>query len=307
MKQYQRSMLIYNGNAGQGDLEKTLSACVPTLLAQLPHLLILQTTEKNEAKRLCEQYGAEMDLVIVLGGDGTLHECVNGLASLEKRPVIALLPGGTCNDFSRALGMSQNLKKAAEEILSGEVVPVDVMQVNESFFLNFWGIGLVAETSTNIDDAEKALWGKMSYYLSAIRTIRQMDPFSYSIQCDGERIEGEAVMILVSNGNFIGAKGLPFNGIRYDDGVANLFIIKNTNLTLLKELLLTDVTADDDSLANEVLHFSGKELIVETDTAMTADTDGEVYMKTPAIIKAKKHHLRMIKPVVENRQITDLP
>lgn len=58
-----------------------------------------------------------MDIVIVLGGDGTVHECVNGLAPLDRRPILSILPAGTCNDFAQALMIPLNMKQAAELIL----------------------------------------------------------------------------------------------------------------------------------------------------------------------------------------------
>ncbi|WML50213.1 diacylglycerol kinase family lipid kinase [Neobacillus sp. PS3-34] len=295
MERNTKAMLIYNGNAGQKDIEKKLGACVPVFSAAFGHLLILRTERPQHAQQLCEEYGEAVDLVIVLGGDGTVHECVNGLGGLNKRPAIAILPGGTCNDFSRTLGTPLDIRAAAESIVSGEEVPVDVMRINNNFALNFCGVGLVTETSNNIDEREKALFGKISYYLSAFRTIRQMDPFSFSLQYDGEHAEGEAVMILVANGNHIGTNALPFNGIQYDDGLANVFIMKNTNLALLKDLLTTDVSAEDESRANEILHYSGRKITIETDKPRDADTDGEVYLQTPLEIEVLPGHFRMLK------------
>ncbi|WP_316572743.1 YegS/Rv2252/BmrU family lipid kinase [Neobacillus sp. YIM B06451] len=300
MAKFKRAVLIYNGNAGQKDIQKTLGECIPVLSPAIEELLLLKTEWPGHAGELCANYGKSADLVIILGGDGTVHECINGLSSLEKRPILAILPGGTCNDFTRTLGIPQDIQKAAEEINKGNLVPIDVMKINSGFALNFLGVGLVTEASNNIKETEKALLGKVSYYLSTIRTMREMEPFRYKIDCDGEQFEGEAVMVLVANGRFIGTNQLPFQHIEVDDGTVNVFVIKNTNLALIRELLATDVTMGSGSPANELFHCSGKEITIQTEESMGADTDGEVYHETPVAITVLKHHLLVISPLKNN-------
>ncbi|WP_192894808.1 diacylglycerol/lipid kinase family protein [Neobacillus notoginsengisoli] len=295
MARFKHAIFIYNANAGQKDISRTLRICVPILSSAIDELLLLKTDRPGHAQLLCSEYGEHTDLVVILGGDGTVHECVNGLASLAKRPAIAILPGGTCNDISRTLNMPQDIRQAAETVVSGKLVPLDAMDINGHCALNFWGVGLVTEVSNNIKDSEKALLGKVSYYLSAIRTMREMEPFSYTVQCDGKLYEGEAVMVLAANGRYIGTNELPFRNIHADDGKANVFIIKNTNLALMKEVFTLDITLEEDS-ASEVLHCSGSEIVIQTESKMEADMDGEVYLETPAHIRVLKHHFFAIVP-----------
>ncbi|MDO7485700.1 diacylglycerol kinase family protein [Peribacillus frigoritolerans] len=67
------------------------------------------------------EYGEEMEVVFVLGGDGTVHEFVNGLSPLWRRPLFGNLPGGTSNDFSRTLKIPQNVRQAAQALVNGKV------------------------------------------------------------------------------------------------------------------------------------------------------------------------------------------
>ncbi|MDI5983050.1 diacylglycerol kinase family protein, partial [Amycolatopsis magusensis] len=101
---------------------------------------------------------------------------------LEKRPAVAILPGGTCNDFSRTLGIPQQMQKAAQMIVDGVEKKVDLIKAGDRYLLNFWGIGLIADTSNNINDKEKAVLGKISYFTSALRTLQQTDPFHVRIE-----------------------------------------------------------------------------------------------------------------------------
>lgn len=115
------------------------------------------------------------------------------------------LARGTCNDFSRTLNIQQNLQKAAKELVSnGEEEAVDIVQTDSAYFLNFWGIGIVAETSNNIREEEKNVLGKASYVLSAIRTIQNTEPKELVMNIDGKEIREKAVLAIVVNGNYIG-------------------------------------------------------------------------------------------------------
>ena len=85
-----------------------------------------------------------------------------------------------------------------------------LVKSNNDYFSNFWGVGLISDASSNIDEQEKNRFGKIGYLLSAVRTIGESAPFPYKLEYDGDSIEGEAVMILVLNGCFIGTSLLPF-------------------------------------------------------------------------------------------------
>ena len=102
-----------------------------------PDLHILHTKKQGDATKYCQEFASKVDLIIVFGGDGTVFECTNGLAPLETRPTLAIIPGGTCNDFSRTLGVPQNIAEAAKLITEEHIKPVDVAKANGQHFLNF--------------------------------------------------------------------------------------------------------------------------------------------------------------------------
>ncbi|MDR0138447.1 YegS/Rv2252/BmrU family lipid kinase [Metabacillus idriensis] len=296
MAKYKKGMLIYNGNAGQKDAEKTLGICVPVISLHVEQLLLLQTSKPLDAQEYCRAHGENMDIVIILGGDGTVHECINGLGGLNQRPVIAILPGGTCNDFSRTLGIPQNLKKATEALFAGEIRGTDAAETSGGYFLNFWGIGLVAETSENINDTEKALLGKVSYFLSAFRTIKSMKPFHFRLKLDDTWIEEEAIMVLIANGKIIGTNMLPHPDIKIDDGLADIFIIKEASFSLIKEVMTMKDNIEWNHIDSQLMHYQASSMQIETKEEMSVDTDGEVYSKTPETITILHNHFQMLVP-----------
>ena len=295
MAQYETGLFLYNGNAGNNDLEQKLTKTLPTITKAINKLSVVQTKTIEEAKKTCVDHAGTVDIIIILGGDGTLHACINSIAQLEKRPIIGILPGGTCNDFSRMIGTSQNLNQAAEGIAQGEVIDVDLGRSGDDYFLNFWGIGFISEASVNIDSDQKKSFGVLSYYMSTLRTVNQAESFSYQITNETDTYEGEAVLILVLNGRFMGAKELPITTADPSDGKADVLIIKTSNLASFREFLSMNKPTTDPEQLSELIHFQAETLEISTDQAKEVDMDGEVKGTTPASITVLPKHIRMIK------------
>jgi len=294
---YKKGLFIFNENAGKQDIHHLIGMAMRTLSRELEEVRICKTLYSQHAKELCQKFGEQIDLVIVLGGDGTIHECINGLSSLSKRPTLAILPGGTCNDFSRSLNISPNIELVVEELMRGEEVPVDIGKVNEDYFLNFFGIGLVAETSNNIKSEEKNLLGKASYLLSAVRMLKQVDPVFLQIEVDGKTVETQGAMVLVVNGKYMGGKLIPFQAIDYMDGYLDVFIVKNPNFQAVKDIIAIRKVNSNEIVEGEVIYHRAKEVKIVTEEELDVDMDGEIYTTTPSHIKIIPRHLRFLKPV----------
>ncbi|MFN2745416.1 YegS/Rv2252/BmrU family lipid kinase [Bacillus sp. z60-18] len=290
-----KALLIYNGNAGQKNVEKTLGTAVPILSQAIDELIVKQTRQKHDAFRFCRHISEDIEQIYILGGDGTVHECINGLSPLAVKPEIGILPGGTCNDFSRALQIPQNIGQAAETLVNGHTVAVDVLKTESHYCLNFWGIGLITEASSRINQTEKALLGRLSYFTSALRTISGLKPFPFKMSIDGENLTDEAIMIMVLNGHFIGTSRIPLQGASICDGKAEILVCRNTNLAALKELFSME-EPELEPFKGELSYYQGKSIKVETAAEMDADTDGEICTKAPASIDVLKGHLRMLAP-----------
>lgn len=295
MIRYKKGLFLFNSNAGSNDLEQKLAKTLPAITKAIKQLTIIQTETIEEAKKTCIDYADVVDIIVILGGDGTIHACINSIAPLERRPIIGILPGGTCNDFSRILGVSQNLNQAAEGIAQGETVDIDLGLSNDRYFLNFWGIGFVSEASLNIDSDQKKSLGVLSYYMSTLRTVNQAETFPYQIKTETETYEGEAVLILVLNGRFIGTKELPITTADPSDGKVDVLIIKTSNLTSFRELLSMNKPTTDPDQLSELIHFQAATLAITTDVAKEVDMDGEVNGTTPSSITVLPKHIRMVK------------
>ncbi|SDK30687.1 YegS/Rv2252/BmrU family lipid kinase [Sediminibacillus albus] len=294
MNKIDKALFLFNGNQKKEEMEQKLSQTVPVLAKDIERLYVVQTKSLSHLQETCKHYADSVDIIIILGGDGTVHECVNAIASLKKRPALAVLPGGTCNDFSRMLGMPQNLNQAARALVNGQVRAVDIGHSNDRYFLNFWGIGLVTETSVNIDREQKNRFGVLSYFLSTLRTINQAVPFTYKVTAGGEEKQGEAVLIMILNGKFLGTQEIPVHSIDVQDGKLDLLIVKNSSLTMFKELMLINQGDVDPDALTELSHLQAEQIVVESTEEREIDMDGEIHGSTPASIQVLPAYLKMV-------------
>ncbi|KGX90554.1 lipid kinase [Pontibacillus halophilus JSM 076056 = DSM 19796] len=294
--EYEKGLFLYNGASGEGEVEQKLTSTLPILVQHVKELVTIHTSSKEEFIDELKSRGQEVDIVYLLGGDGTIHDAVNALAPLEKRPVVAILPGGTCNDFSRMLGMPQNLEDAARSILNGRQAPVDVAQANERYFVNFWGIGMITEASENIDQRQKKRFGPLSYFISAFKTIQQATPFSFRMVLnDGEQVlDEEAVLVLVLNGRYIGTRQIPLPHNYVNDGKLDVLIVKNSTLKSFQELLSLNRPWKREEELQDIFYMQADSVTIETKDEMQVDTDGEIHTSTPSEMVMLRNHMSFI-------------
>lgn len=282
-------LLISNPTAGT-NRAGLLQEVIDPLAAMFDEIVIRQTKQALDALQFAEE-SSDFDALVVIGGDGTVFEVINGIAKLEKRPILGIIPGGTCNDFARTLGLPMVPRLASEMIATQQIVEVDLGQVNDTYFLNFVGLGLVAEASIGIDTEEKARLGKMGYYLSTIRSSMEAEPFSYELElAEGQKMTGEAVLILAANGESLGGIETNLSQGAYNDGKLDLVIVDEVNLTTIRDVILQKI-----GLTNEpsFTHLLTSGFTLKTDSPKVIDTDGEKAMHSPIEVKVLPEFLKM--------------
>ncbi|SIS84673.1 diacylglycerol/lipid kinase family protein [Salimicrobium salexigens] len=294
MASFDRGLLVYQANAGQAEIEHNLSQVLPVLAEAVKELSTVQTESIEDLHETAKRYKDEIDVFFILGGDGTVHECVNIFAEEENPPRFGVLPAGTCNDFARMLGIPMDLNQAARTIVNGETKAVDIGKADGRYFANFWGIGLVTRTSYNIDEEQKDSLGVLSYFISAFKTMSGAETFEYQLEIDGRKTEGEAVMLMVMNGAFIGTRQVPDPEVKLDDGYFNVMVIKDSNFRLFRELMTMNRPWTKEENFRELEYKKASHIKVTTDPVEEVDRDGEIEGETPSEITLLPKHLSFL-------------
>ena len=151
------------------------------------------------ARRACEE-GAS--LVVAVGGDGTVHETVNGLMAVEptRRAELATVPRGTGKDFARSLGIPAQLDRAVLVAREGVARTVDVGRATyvawdgsgaTAYFANFAGAGISGAIARRANDTSKLLGGKLSFFRATVAVFVCWKSAAMTADVDGTRREGQ--------------------------------------------------------------------------------------------------------------------
>ena len=130
-----KALMIINPKAGKAKRGRSADYLRREFLLHDYDCDVIVTKKPREAESIAREMAGAYQLIICLGGDGTLNETVNGLSSLKNRPPIAYLPTGTTNDFADSLGLSTDISKAMRDTFHGTKKKLDIGRMNNRAFV----------------------------------------------------------------------------------------------------------------------------------------------------------------------------
>lgn len=290
-------LLILNPIAGKGQAKNRLYGIVDAF-TQADYLTTVGLTrEKGDAMRLAEEYGAAHDLVVCVGGDGTLCEMVSGLMRLTQRPVVGYIPTGTTNDFAATLRLPKNPVNAANAILSGRVFPCDVGVFGERHFVYVASFGAFTEVSYNTPQHNKNMLGRLAYLWQGILQLSALPSYRMEVEHDGGVEEGNFIFGAVTNSTSIGGfKGFCRSEVKLDDGVFEVLLIRQPqNMFELQSIVNALMRQEVNHTFMRFFHTSGVRFIAQKGTPWSLD--GE-YGGAPAVadIRNVPRAIRLVVP-----------
>jgi diacylglycerol kinase (ATP) len=228
-------------------------------------------------------------LLIVIGGDGTINDVVNGLgmAGFPEGVTLALLPAGTGNDLATTLAIPENPGEAENIIRQNRVRSLDVARVRsegvgERFFVNVATGGLGAQISDANGEELKGKWGKLSYLRASLEVASDFEVREVALYLDGQEHRVRAVNIAIGNCRYAGGGWPAAPKANPEDGLLDVVVIEDIGL---KEFLALAPTAlaKYDYLDKEGVFFKrAREVRVDTQPGLEFTVDGEVIGDDPA-------------------------
>ncbi|MCM3739421.1 diacylglycerol kinase [Oceanobacillus luteolus] len=293
-----RARLIYNPTAGKEAVKRELPFILETLekagYETSAHATTGEGDATEEARRAVER---KHELVVVAGGDGTINEVINGIAEQEYRPKLGIIPAGTTNDFARALHIPRDIKKAVEIIAADQSMHLDIGKVNEQYFINIAGGGRLTELTYDVPIKLKTVLGQLAYYIKGIEMLPSLKPSRARIEYDGEIIEEDIMLFLVSNSNSVGGFEKLAPDAKLNDGYFDLLILKKVNLAEfihIASLALRGAHLNSD----DVFYARAKNIKVTPSEKMQINIDGEYGGLLPGEFSNLKQHVEIIVPTV---------
>lgn len=283
-----RCKLIFNPTSGAWDVRHELPAVLNHLEQHGWQTTAHQTERAGEATSLARQAREEgLDAVLVVGGDGTINEVVNGLADSEV--ALGVLPGGTGNVWAKELGLPTRsplhllpLVDSVKALVPGGRRRIDLGFANGRYFLQWTGLGLDAEVTYAMEPRSRRQrrLGALAYIVAGVTAASNMVGTRTRIWIDGERIYRRAMLIVISNSQLYGGKVRIATDACMDDGLLDVDIFAGSGLSSALRTLLGVLTGLH---VRDPRHsfYRGKTIHVEADRPMAIHVDGEPFSATP--------------------------
>jgi len=268
--------VILNPHAGSALDE----AWVREALAFLPGVAVSTTQAPGEASMFArEAVAAGVPLVVVIGGDGTVNEVINGLAGGLRNCELGIIPAGTGNDGARALGIPLDPDDAAVRLKEKASHAVDLIELSHGdssrLALNSVTGGMGGVVSESMPEAVKERWGPLSYARAAVSVLPHLPVYDCRITSDGGApMELSAVSVVVANGPFAARGVCVAPGARMDDGLLSVHVILESGVGELASLipaLLRRQVPDQENYSV----WEARDVCVEVAGGMTVSVDGE--------------------------------
>ncbi|MDI5916525.1 diacylglycerol/lipid kinase family protein [Streptococcus equi] len=254
--------IFYNPNSGKP--ENDLAEKVKHYLIQNgfseDKVRIITPKNADQAFQLAKKSSQDhIDLVIPLGGDGTLNKIIGGVYEGGAHSVIGLVPSGTVNNFAKALNIPLQLTDALETILSGTIKKVDICKVNKGYMISSLTLGLLADIAANVTTEEKRKFGPLAFLKDSIKILKRNRTYAISLISHHHVLHLKTKFLLITTTNTIA--GLPsFSpGAQADDGLCQVYTM--SRLSFLKCLRhIRDFRRGDFSKVKEISHFQADSL-----------------------------------------------
>lgn len=290
-----KALLILNPWSGQEEARVYEGQARKKLKSLFDEVLIRYTKKAGDGECFAREAArAHFHSVFVMGGDGTVHEALNGLAGEESRPRYGVLPLGTVNDLARSLGFSMNPSLAIQQIDLDRVQKVDVGKVNDRYFAYVLAIGNIPEAVNEADTEEKRKYGKAAYLYRAIKELNKTVPRKYRLIADGREEVVDTTLFIFGLQNSIGGHENFFPGAHPNDGFIHMLYFKDKKMIdTLKAGAQVLIGVEGSSPNTEYRKIKEARLENMEGAPSSVNVDGDVYFTLPINIKVLPAHLEM--------------
>jgi len=262
----------------------------------------LLTEKQGHALEIASQSGT-YHTVIALGGDGLIHETVNGLMRVPEkiRPALGVLPFGSGNDYARTIGMDFSIEKSVEQILNTEVDRLDLGKCNDEYFVETLSFGLDAAIA--IDTYERRTktgrTGARLFLESGIdMLLHELKPYDYTSRLDKQDpVEGTMYLFAIQIGKTYGGGFTICPDADEQDGLFDI-CIAHPPLPVPKAIIMLLLAKSGRHTRFKELEFKkAKKLSLKFDKQPPAQLDGERFSATSFEVSCVQKALRVLRPL----------
>ena len=262
------------------------------------------TSQRGDAVRLAQEMGRECEVVVAVGGDGTLFQVASGLllgGATETQ--LGVVPLGTGNDAAQQCGLGDpaqaRLALRANRTLSLDAIRIGCQAQGKPvsrYALLFAAAGLISEALERTTPRVKRLFGRrLAYPMGALRAIRSYDAPRMRVTCDGQTWEKRFLLVCASNGELSGGGMRLAPDARMDDGLLDVNLCEALSRAATIPLLW-QIWRGVRPSHPKLRYFTARSVAVEADPSIAVAADGELIGETPARFEVVPRALKILVP-----------
>lgn len=265
----------------------------------------LETEHAGHAIELARDASEKHDIVIAVGGDGTVNEVVNGIMQASKQAILGVFPAGTANDLSRTLELELDGKQLGELIDKKSFRSVDIGHADlvdseagelERYFINVIDFGIGGYVVEKVTNSRKTFGAKFTFLKAIFNSLLTYEQSVVKISADDFDWEGKLLSLAVSNGQYFGSGIQIASDALLDDGKFNVCIMSDISTAdYLKHV--NKIRKGHKINHKGVRYLTTKSLSINpVDLSCAIDIDGEFCGYAPATIKLLPKKIKLIAP-----------
>lgn len=257
--------IFFNPNSGKKDdlLASTVKASLITKGISESNITIIIPKSIEELFLLAKAASHNgVDIIIPLGGDGTINKVISGVYEGGAHSRIGLIPSGTVNNFAQALDIPLDYQAAIDNIFDGQIKAVDICKVNNDYMISSLTLGLLADIAANVTSESKHKYGPLAFLKDSLRILRRNRTYSIIINEQNSTYIADLKFLLITMTNTIAGMPSFSPDAAIDDGHFQVYTMKKVSFfKFLRHR--NDFYKGDFSRAREIHHFSANELSLE--------------------------------------------
>ena len=296
-----KMLFVMNPFSGQKRANRFLPEIIQMFNQAGYEVTIHITSGHGDATLAVERQGADKDLIVCCGGDGTLNETITGLLRSGSHAPIGYIPAGTTNDFASSLKLSHNILQAAQDILLGEPVSYDVGKFGQRYFSYVASFGAFTKSSYIVPQNIKNALGHAAYVLGGISELSQIRKEHLRMEIDDQVVEDDFLFGAICNSTSIGGiLTLDPRHVDMGDGIFEILLVRAArNLTELAECI--QAVQNQTYNCAMITFRSAKSIKIYADPGMNWTLDGEKEDGHEELTVENLHHaIRLMKRIAAN-------
>ncbi|MGT2932711.1 diacylglycerol/lipid kinase family protein [Streptococcus catagoni] len=249
--------IFFNPHSGKknDELAEKVKETLITKGLRPDDIAILIPDSIDEAFALAKKASQDkIDLIIPMGGDGTINKIIGGIYEGGSFSKIGLIPSGTVNNFSKALAIPREFEAAIDTIINGQTQKVDICKVNNHYMISSLTLGLLADIAADVSSEEKRRFGPLAFLKDSFKILRRNRSYSISLEDKERHLTLKTKFLLITMTNTIAGFPSFSPDALVNDGLLQVYTMKK--LSFFKFLIhINEFRRGDFSKAEEISHF----------------------------------------------------